>query len=101
MGSRLELQRELEDLLQIPVYYQPPESIRMTYPCLVYNDGGLNIDRADNLAYKIIKKYDVTIIDRHAENDYSLTMIRHFPNCTKTNHTRADGLHHDHLTLYY
>ena len=37
MANRLDLQALLEDLLgSRNVYYQPPESVKMNYPAIVY-----------------------------------------------------------------
>ena len=37
MGTRLELQSKLEEILgSRQVYYQPPETVKMEYPAIVY-----------------------------------------------------------------
>ena len=41
-NRRLKLQKLLEDILEANgkaknVYYQPPEGIKISYPCIVYN----------------------------------------------------------------
>ena len=38
MGTRLELQNKLEELLgSRHVYFQPPESVKMEYPAIKYS----------------------------------------------------------------
>ena len=49
MTSRLELQAKLEELLgSEQVYYQPPESIKMSYPAIVYSKSRIETKKANN-----------------------------------------------------
>lgn len=42
MGTRLELQNKLEELLgSRHVYFQPPESVKMEYPAIKYSMTGI------------------------------------------------------------
>ena len=53
MSSRIELQDELENLLGSKnVYYQPPESVKMEYPAIVYRRSNINNNFADDLVYR-------------------------------------------------
>ena len=50
MRSRLELQTLLEDLLESTnVYYQPPENLKMEYPCIRYYKDDIRGDYADDI----------------------------------------------------
>ena len=50
--SRLRFQSLLEGLLGSKhVYFQPPASITLVYPCIIYNLSDITISRADNKAY--------------------------------------------------
>lgn len=60
MGTRLELQNKLEELLgSRHVYFQPPESVKMEYPAIKYSMTSIKKDKADNTAYLLTKKYSV------------------------------------------
>ena len=49
MASRLELQTKLEELMDSRnVYFQPPTSTTISYPCIVYNIGNGDAKRANN-----------------------------------------------------
>ena len=75
MGSRLNLQRKLEDLLGTRnVYFQPPPNLKMNFPCIVYERARLNTDFADNNPYKIDKVYYVTYIDTNPDSDMPLKL---------------------------
>ena len=55
MGQRLDLQTELEELLgSRNVYFQPPESLRMNYPCIRYTRSSGETTFADNKPYTLL-----------------------------------------------
>ena len=56
MGSRLELQSKLEELLgSRNVYYQPPESLKMKYPAIRYSKEDIDSPKTyDNLYFYVI-----------------------------------------------
>lgn len=70
MASRLELQSLLEEILgSRNVYFQPPESTKMSYPAIRYNLIDIHTDKADNMNYKKIKRYIITLMHRDPDND--------------------------------
>ena len=65
MASRLFLQAQLEQLLGSPnVYFQPPESVKMNYPAIVYALDDLKNAHADDGVYLSYKRYSVTVSTR-------------------------------------
>lgn len=50
------------------VYYQPPDSIKMRYPCIVYNRRNDAVRHADGLKYTKYNAYDLTVIDKNPES---------------------------------
>lgn len=53
MGSRLELQSELEKILgSRNVYFQPPASVKIKYPAIVYSRKSIDNNFANNTVYK-------------------------------------------------
>lgn len=70
MATRLNLQTALEELLGSKnVYFQPPESVKLKYPCIIYYLDSYNPRFADNTPYSINKRYAVTIIDRNPDSE--------------------------------
>lgn len=47
MASSLDLQREFQALCK-NVYFQPPESVKLLYPCIVYKRSAGDTRFADN-----------------------------------------------------
>ena len=65
MENRLTLHNLLVDKLgSSNVYFQPPETIRMQYPCIVYSVQSTPKEFADDFQYKLHERYVVTFITR-------------------------------------
>lgn len=102
MSNRLKLHEELVSILGTGnVYFQPPETIKMKYPCIVYDKENINTVFADDKPYKNRVRYSVTVIDKNAESEFAEKILSHFPLCSYSRHYTSDNLHHDSLILYY
>ena len=101
MGSRLELQQKLEDILGTRnVYFQPPPSLKMKYPCFVYEKARLNTQFADNDPYKIDKVYYITYIDTNPDSEIPLTMAKQHQ-CVFQRHYVSDNKYYDQFRMTY
>lgn len=101
MANRLRLQSELEKLLgSRNVYYQPPESIKMEYPAIVYSKTNIKSTFADDAAYSFSRCYEIIVIDTKPDNSV-IDKLLNLPYCSFNRHYKADNLNHDVLTLYY
>ena len=101
MGSRLELHDILCDILGSEhVYFQPPASVRMTYPAIVYSRKNIENNFADNSVYKQNHAYELTVIYEDPDSDIPIS-ISQLPLCRFDRHYTADNLNHDSFTLYY
>lgn len=101
MESRLKLQTELETILgSRNVYFQPPESIRMIYPAIVYSRARIDNRHANDFVYKQDDAYEVIVIDRNPDSEI-VRKISKLPKCRFDRHYKADNLNHDVFTLYY
>ena len=101
MDRRWHLQAKLESILgSTNVYFQPPETIRMQYPCIVYTRRNIETIRADNRNYLSNIQYDITLISRDPDEPVLFDLIQ-LDKCQYDRHYVSNGLHHDTLTLYY
>lgn len=82
------------------VYFQPPASITMSYPAIVYMRNNVKTEFANNLPYSHTKRYMVTVIDRKADSDIP-TKVSELPLSSFSRHFTADGLHHDVYDVYF
>ncbi len=100
-APRLQLQAVLEALLGSEhVYFQPPASVQMMYPCIVYSRDFASTAFADNNPYRFTKRYQVTIIDRNPDSEIP-DKVAKLPMCTFNRHFTAANLHHDVYDLYF
>lgn len=101
MARRLELQALLVDILgSNNVYFQPPPSVKMQYPCIVYNRDYEQANFADDKPYKHRKRYQVTIIDRNPDSEIP-AKVAALPLCSFDRAFTADNLNHDVYRLFF
>lgn len=102
MASRLELHEELCKILgSRNVYYQPPKSIKMQYPCIVYSKAGVSKHNANNKAYIKTNEYDGVTIDYDPDSEIADNILDHFEMCSLSDGYTADNLNHRPFKLYY
>lgn len=101
MGTRLELHTVLCDILGSDhVYFQPPSSIRMTYPAIVYELDAIYGPNADNKTYIRNNRYAVKYISRNPDNTVIDNLLE-LPYCSFDRRLVVDNLYHDCFDLYF
>ncbi len=102
-NSRLILQEKLEEILgSNHVYFQPPEDIRLIYPCVIYERSGMNVNYADDDPYNDWFQYDVMYISKNPDtNEFIQRMVNEFKHCRYERHFVSDNLNHETFSLYY
>lgn len=99
--QRLKLHQELLDLSGLPCYFQPPENLKMEYPCIVYEKDGIHQSHADNRWYLGKDRYTLKLIHRDPDTDLPDKLLKHFQYISYGQRYKADNLYHDTLTIYY
>lgn len=100
-NRRIELQRLLEHVLHGErVYYQPPESIKMKYPAIIYQRSDIRNLFADDHPYRQSTAYQVTVVDKDPDSEIVKRVAR-LPMCRFDRHYTADGLNHDVFIIYF
>ena len=101
MGTRLELQQKLQDLIKSNhVYFQPPESIKIQYPCIIYELEGDDVIFANDNPYKRVKQYQVTYIDKNPDSRIPDELAL-WQMCRFNRSYPADNLNHWVFFLYF
>lgn len=101
MGTRLELHEVLCRLLGSDnCYFQPPASIQMKYPAIVYSRSNIENRFANNSVYKQDTAYEIIVIDKDPDSEIAAAVSK-LPKCRFNRHYTADNLNHDAFTLYY
>lgn len=101
MALRQELQQLLESFTE-HVYFQPPVNVQMQFPCIVYARDAVptGAEHADNRPYRIIKRYQVTVIDRNPDSDLP-DKVEELPTCRFDRSFVADSLNHYVFNLFF
>jgi len=101
MAPRLELQTLLEGLIGSGnVYFQPPPSFMMSYPCVVYNRSNIRTKFADNLPYLHRKQYTLTVIDANPDSEIP-DKVADLPTCIFDRHFVSDNLNQDVFNILF
>lgn len=82
------------------VYFQPPSTIKMSYPCIVYKLDDIDAEYGDNNPYKIEKRYSVTVITKNPDSDLP-DRIAALPMCRMSRAYTADNLNHYVFELFF
>lgn len=96
---RIELQEILTGLAP-NVYFQPPNNLKIKYPCIIYARDTVVVSFADNKPYQDSKKYTVTVIDVNPDSQIP-EKVRLLPYCEHDRFFTKDDLNHDVFTLHF
>jgi len=83
------------------VYYQPPENLKMSYPCIVFENSNALTQFADNKPYVATKRYSVTLMCKTANNDQYKDKLLMLPMCTFDREFKTNGIVHSVFNIYY
>jgi hypothetical protein len=106
MERRLELHNKFIDILgtkeedESRVYFDPPASKEMEYPCIKYSLSGMDQKYANNALYAGMNRYEIITIDYDPDSVIHSEIIK-LPMCKFDRAYTADGLHHKVYTLYH
>lgn len=93
--KRLEFNARLKEILGSDnVYFQPPASIHMAYPCFVYSYESSDNFHADDMKYLTNYRYALTYITKDPLPDEIMAILDAMPYTRLTRHYEADNLHH-------
>jgi len=101
MGQRSDLHEILKTLLgSSAVYFQPPESIKMMYPCIKYERDKIESKFADDKPYSLETRYQVIVIDRDPDNLIPAKVAK-LPKCSYQRFYIANQLNHDVFNIFF
>lgn len=99
MASRLNLQTTLKAVVGNNVYFQPPESISLKYPCIIYNLNDISTMKANDKKYKFTRSYTITLICKDPDNAY-IDQILSLPYTDFDREFTSNNLYHYVFTHY-
>lgn len=95
---------ELHDKLKTvcnTVYFQPPRSESMKYPCIRYELAGIPTARADNKVYLNWKRYTVTYITENPDDEVVAQLLELLPHVSFDRQYKSGNLYHNVFEIYY
>ena len=99
--NRMKLQTLLEEVLgSKQVYFQPPETIKMSYPAIVFSLEGIRNKKANDSNYLYNYKFNVNFITKSLIDDKTLNTLFALDYCTFDRSYKSDGLYHYVFTIY-
>lgn len=107
MAKRIDLQQKLQTLIgsrsdgKQNVYFQPPESIKLNYPCIVYNRGTGDTKYAEDKPYTFTNRYILTYIDKDPDSSNIEKIAMAFPMISHVRCFISDNLNHSVYELYW
>lgn len=100
MDRRLKLHQILLQMGASKVYFQPPENIKLDYPCIIYRRSQARTQFADNEPHIYDKRYQIIVIDSDPDSGIP-DKIAKLPKCIFDRHYTAGNLNHDVFNIFY
>lgn len=101
MVDRIELHEKLCDILgSRNVYYQPPESVKLAYPAIVYSLRDIRKHTANNGGYMLVPCYETILIDKNPDSKFVAQLVE-LPYSSFNRSYVADNLNHFVFTIYH
>lgn len=102
MNKRVELHGKLKKLIgSSNVYFQPPESVKLSYPCVIYSIGEGNAMHADSVLYNYVNSYELLFIFKSPNVNIIEQVLTTLPMCKMTRAYVTDNLNHYAFRVYY
>lgn len=107
MGRRLDLHHKLKEVYERTtgkssdgkVYFQPPASVKLSYPCILYKLSEMPPTFANNFPYQIEHSYELTVIDSDPNSNLR-EQIAKMPYCRLARVFESNNLHHYVFHIY-
>lgn len=101
-SNRDEFDRKLRQILgSTNTFFQPPESVKIKYPCFVYEFSKDHDLHADDMAYLTHTGYDVTAITKDPDVTYKNELKAEFRHCEWVRSFISDNLNHNIYKIYF
>lgn len=100
MSTRADLSMLLHQALGTNhVYFQPPESTKLQFPCIVYSLDAVDVTPADNIPYLMAKRYKVTLISKDPDEP-TFDRLLGIPYSRFVRYYASDNLNHWQFNIY-
>ena len=103
MANRLNLDNKLREILgNNNTYYQPPESVQLKYPCIIYELADVFKENADDKPYMKHNRYTLTLIHTDPDNTLKDEILEEMqPYCNFDRSYVSSNLYHYVYNLFF
>lgn len=90
----------LEEVMESKnVYFQPPETLKISYPCIIYSIKRIDNTYANNDIYKQDYFYELILVDSNPDSEIFKKLCK-IPQCKFNNFYVSDNLNHYVFSFY-
>ena len=82
------------------VYFQPPKSQQISYPCIIYALDDIHLKSADDMNYYSKRMYSVTLVDKNPDSAF-VDRLTELPLCRFSRFYTNDNLNHWVFEVFY
>lgn len=86
-------------LASLALYFQPPENIKLEYPCIIYSFNGVVSTHADNIVYRVENKFSLMLITKQIE-ELLFKKLLELPSARYERLFVKEGLYHYVVTIH-
>lgn len=81
-------------------YFQPPETTKLKYPCIIYRLENYQFQHGDNIKYVGHKRYNVTYVDKDPDSNVPDEILK-LPMSSFNTFYTSENLNHWSFSIYY
>lgn len=81
------------------VYFQPPASVKMVYPAIVFNRAGWNPSFANDSVYLEFRGYEILVISKDPDEEMASTILKDLKYINLDREYVTENLYHVLLVL--
>lgn len=99
--KRIKFHNKLKEVLgNNNVYYNPPSTTKLQYPCIIYNLNDIRTNKANNNVYLLDHVYQVTLIGTKVTDDTKDKILTEIPYSNFNRSYINNGLYHYVYTIF-
>lgn len=83
------------------ILFQPPPSVQMEYPAIIYTRKSTYTTNADNYTYTGTTFYQIEVVDPNPDSPIVPALLNKFQMIKHVNNFKVSNLNHDVFDLYY
>ena len=101
ISFRNELVKHLPKDAKKNIYFDPPETTKLSYPCIIYHEQPPSVKGANNSHYVTHTAYRVTVIDKDPERQIAKEIDQTFKHSRIITYFTTQGLRHSVIEIFW